>query len=94
MYFCNECNDIFDQPQILRELHGEAFSVCPGCREGDYEDARVCRKGGAYMPESQNKFGMCSDCEEELDEKFQEFMEQFDWYEREFLNWKYDGEPF
>ena len=43
MYFCNECNDIFDQPQILRELHGEAFSVCPGCREGDYEDARVCR---------------------------------------------------
>ena len=94
MYYCNGCRDVFDAPKQLRELHGEVFGACPGCLEGDYESARVCRKCGAYIPESQSKFGMCADCEDELDERVQEFMEQLDCYEREFLNWQYDGEAF
>ena len=41
-YKCNCCNEVFDEPRVVKESHGfhdmfhETFYVCPYCG-GDYE---------------------------------------------------------
>ena len=43
MYKCNCCDEIFDEPSVVRETHGfhdgfaETFYVCPYCG-GDYTE--------------------------------------------------------
>lgn len=41
MYKCRCCDEVFDEPQVIKEYHGfddypEIFSFCPYCA-GDYE---------------------------------------------------------
>ena len=42
-YKCNCCNEVFDEPRVIRESHGfrdgfyETFCICPYCG-GDYTE--------------------------------------------------------
>lgn len=42
-YKCNCCNEVFDEPRVIRETHGfhdgfyETFCICPYCG-GDYTE--------------------------------------------------------
>ena len=42
MYKCRCCDEVFDEPQVVKEYHGfndypEILTCCPYCG-GDYED--------------------------------------------------------
>ena len=49
MYICNDCDNQFDEPRAVKEIHDEVpppneeiFYVCPNCGSSDYYEAVVC----------------------------------------------------
>ena len=101
-YICRDCGEIFDEPRIIYETHGEidhraheTFYVCPRCGEGDFEEARICEVCGEYIPESQSAYCLCEKCEAEAWERFKTLMrENFTPNERAYLyeKWEYEGD--
>ena len=98
MYICNECGETFWEPrQIVCSQHPEPeyeATVCPYCESGDYEQAYTCDNCGAAIPESQDAFHLCKECEAKLAEKFQAHLDKYTQNELDFLSWKWEGYAF
>lgn len=67
MFKCNRCGDAFENPEVVNESHGldggfcESFAVCPNCG-GDFSEAEMCQKCGAWDFSENIYGGYCFDC--------------------------------
>jgi predicted amidophosphoribosyltransferase len=53
-----------------------------------------CSQCHQEIPEEQNMFGLCKRCEDSAQKAFIKLMQAFTGNERDFLNWRYDGQEF
>lgn len=98
MYLCKECKNTFEEPLVVKDSHElpggffEEVLFCPLCGGDDFEPAVRCEKCSRFIPESQNVFGLCRECEQEADRKWGYIQNIarliFDQNERNYLNWK------
>lgn len=70
MYICNNCDNQFDEPRAVKEIHDEVpppneeiFYVCPNCGSSDYyeEDIRSDLKS-LYVYFADKGDIVCNDC--------------------------------
>lgn len=94
-FICKDCGAVFASPDTVL-MHGDVWetSICPNCGSQEYERAYTCAICGADIPESQDLFHLCHDCEFKAAEKFQRFLNQFSENELNYLSWKWEGEEF
>lgn len=68
MWWCNDCEDYFEEPEIIKE-DGYTFCACPKCHEWDvYECNDKCDVCGEIVYETKwvgNK-ELCQECYERL----------------------------
>jgi hypothetical protein len=67
MYICNNCESVFETPDVHKEHHPygmtsatEYWSVCPHCGETDFDEAKKCERCGEYVAELDE--GLCDCC--------------------------------
>lgn len=98
MFWCENCQEDFEELLEIREYHDffdgkhETFYVCPLCGSEEWQEARICKRCGRWMPESQALFSLCVDCERNARDKFDSMMDQLSVEERKYLSWQYEGE--
>ena len=83
MYICNECGDVFTQPELRIDVekHYELSEMgnvpceefrswaCPHCGSGDFDVADECVICGDYCKKDAV---LCTSCTEELEQKLEE----------------------
>jgi DNA-directed RNA polymerase subunit RPC12/RpoP len=102
IYICLECGHVFDEPEIVLEIHDELpehpverFCACPDCGDGGFEEAQYCSLCRKPISKSQARFCLCPECEEAAEKRFKKILrELFTKNELEYLNNQYDGENF
>lgn len=70
---CNDCDEIFDEPQTLSEYHpevhaDETFEVCPHCGSTNFEEVKLeyfCDECGAELTEED--VSMCYNAENDFE---------------------------
>ena len=81
MWWCNDCEQYFDEPEYVREHHSELngmggntyeeFAVCPICHDYDIEECKdKCDACGEIVRETSivGRFDLCPDCMAKLSE--------------------------
>lgn len=89
MYYCEDCNTFFDEPDLMlyqdAEIgHQSYISVCPFCKSEYISEAVKCAKCGEYVKEIETN-GMCLDCVNALQMQAFEFIKQFNSAELEIV---------
>lgn len=71
MYICNSCGAVFETPAVYEEHHPygsgtatEEFSICPSCRDTDFDEAQKCERCGEYVAELEDD--LCEECWDEM----------------------------
>jgi hypothetical protein len=71
MYFCNNCQNRFDdygtKPEWVGDkIHGgiQEFRCCPICGDDDYEELTPCEQCSEPKPKDGEKY--CDDCKSEV----------------------------
>jgi hypothetical protein len=90
VFVCLECGHIFEEGEESRwlEKHGldtppyEEWSGCPICK-GGYEEIEPCKICGSYSKEL--NFDCCMDCNDDLLNKFLNFVKTLSEYEKHLL---------
>lgn len=92
MYYCLNCHDVFEKLVTVVERHGletppyETYPASSCCHDSNFEEAKVCERCGAYIPESQSLYGMCAECERNAADRFRFlFNNEFDEVERAYI---------
>ena len=67
MYYCNNCEEIFDVADY-KEEKGERINICPECGSEDFTDAGTCEM--CSEPISPNE-ELCEDCRNYLQTEFE-----------------------
>lgn len=67
MYLCNNCGEVFEEPKTVEEHHPygmsyavEKWSVCPHCKDTDFDEAKQCYCCGEFFAELHE--GLCDCC--------------------------------
>ena len=73
MYICNECGEVFDDYEVLKQQHPygdtyavEEIAVCPHCGDTGFETAKECSMCGEYVAELFD--GLCEVCHSDMTE--------------------------
>lgn len=76
MFYCDNCETIFEDPYIIREDWGDNY-CCPNCESDDISDATQCKLCGDYMAtrEDYRREQVCEECETDLKDRFKELVE-------------------
>lgn len=90
MFICNNCRNVFDEPNEIKECVGEFWGtpayrtrlVCPSCRENDFAEAHDCPRCGEATGEDDF---FCKPCQDVLLTLYKEVMERFTVEEQVFL---------
>ena len=71
MYICNSCGAVFSTPDTHEDHHpygmgtaAETWSVCPSCRDTDFDEAQKCERCGEYVAELEDD--LCELCWDEM----------------------------
>lgn len=71
MYICNNCESVFETPDVHEERHpyGDTYAtehwyVCPHCGDTDFDEAKKCERCGKYVAELDE--GLCDCCYGEM----------------------------
>lgn len=77
MFYCDNCETIFEDPYIIREDWGDNY-CCPNCETDCISDAVKCKLCGDYMAarEDLGKENVCEQCEKDLKARFKELLEE------------------
>ncbi len=94
-HICIDCGAVFAEPH-QRLLDGACWesSVCPYCGSTTIENAYECRMCGADIPERQDAFHLCAECEAKTAVIFQKHLDSYTAEQLAFLNWKWEGIEF
>ena len=49
MYRCKNCNELFSEPDYMREGSGEMWSVCPYCGRNGMDELRERKAGDKFL---------------------------------------------
>lgn len=67
MFYCTECESVFEECKILKEQHPygmgtatEEWAVCPYCGSTHIGEAKKCESCGEFFPELEE--GLCEVC--------------------------------
>lgn len=80
MFYCDNCETIFEDPCIIREDWGDNY-CCPNCETDCISDAVKCKLCGDYMAAREDycREKVCEECETDLKDRFKELVEdEFD----------------
>lgn len=70
MWICNDCRDIFPEPDCREERFGFGHNICPYCGNDDIEKVVTCPHCNDWVRESTVSDLMCSVCEDEVVQRF------------------------
>lgn len=86
-YVCDQCGDVFDEPEHIIERHGfltppyEKIPVSPCCA-ADFSNGAECAECGRVVSEDNIEYGLCGSCRAEVKTAFKEFIGKFSTDER------------
>lgn len=49
MFICLNCQNLFEEPLLWYEPHGERYAGCPFCKSGDFTETWRCDDCGLYI---------------------------------------------
>ncbi len=94
MYKCEDCGELFMEPENLEETHEhfgtpchEEIECCPHCQSTEYFELFKCPECGEETEEE----GLCKTCRISTIKKFRRFFEALSEAQQEFLEEKADG---
>lgn len=79
MYQCDECKKTFEANEIERwvdERVGDSclYSYhCPHCKSEEFGEVVECSRCGQEWNENELSYGLCPDCQKEIDERVRNF---------------------
>ncbi len=108
MFYCGNCDQIFDEPRAGYDSEPlEHFgypcrlhvSICPHCGSQDYAKAQLCEGCGEYADALilAEHAGHCKKCAQRIAKTFFDFCATLDANQKKVLNaisWEWDGDLF
>ena len=86
MWFCSDCDDYFEEPRTVTEIHSELgeeaehfpeeYSVCPYCGGEYIEEAFICGRCGEPSHEGET---FCPDCTSAILASFAKWLDNEAW---------------
>lgn len=78
MYRCEECGEIFEYPQMIKEDYGQELPHCPVCSSDYMVDVIKCKCCG----ENYTEYEFCPTCLDDMKCSYTEFIEEFAKYHK------------
>lgn len=79
MWWCNDCEDYFDEPEVIKDEYGYEFCICPKCHQDDVEECKdKCDVCGEITHETSwiGNLELCPDCVEKAGKLMNEFADK------------------